>query len=403
MIFQNAKVFTLDRIWKERESPMGSKKIMLVAGEVSGDLHGAHLIEAIQKIDPEIQFFGVGGERLKEKGMRLLHSIHSLSIVGISEAFRKWKTILNIFRELKEAMEREAPNLLLLIDSPEFNLRLAGVARRKGIPVLYYISPQIWAWRPGRVKTIAKRVRKMVVFFSFEEPLYRAAGVDVEWVGHPLLDIVKPSLSREEALEQFGIDPEQKTVALLPGSRLEEVIRLLPPMLTSAAYLQREIPTLQFILPLAPGISGIDLYPLLRDTFVPITVVNGYNYDVMALSDLIITASGTATLEAAILGKPMIILYKVSSLTYWVGRALIRVKHIGLVNLIAGREIAKELLQDEVRPEKIAEEALRLLKNPERYAKTVESLAEVRQALGEPGAADRAARIVLSLLQEKEV
>jgi lipid-A-disaccharide synthase len=382
---------------------MHSKKIMLVAGEVSGDLHGAHLVEAIQKIDPEIQFFGVGGEGLEKRGMRLLHHVHSLSVVGISEAFRKLRTALKTLRELKEVMEQERPDLLILIDYPEFNLRLARIARQKGIPVLYYISPQIWAWRPGRVKSIAKRVRKMVVLFPFEVPLYQAAGVDVEWVGHPLLDIVRPSLAREEALQQFGIDPEQKTVALLPGSRMEEVIRLLPPMLTSAALLQMEMPRLQFILPLAPGILETDLYPILKDVPVPIKIVNGFNYDVMALSDLIITASGTATLEAAILGKPMVIVYKVSRLSYWVGRALIRVRHIGLVNLIAGKETARELLQEEVNPERIAEEALCLLRDPVLYGKAVESMAEVRRSLGEPGAASRAARIVLSLLYEEKV
>lgn len=376
---------------------------MLVAGEVSGDLHGAHLVEAIQKIDPDIEFFGVGGEGLEKRKMRLLHHVRSLSVVGISEAFRKLRVALKTLRELKGAMEQERPDLVILIDYPEFNLRLARIARQKGIPVVYYISPQIWAWRPGRVRSIAKRVRKMVVLFPFEVPLYQAAGVDVEWVGHPLLDIVRPSLQRETAIEQFGIDPEQKTVALLPGSRSEEVIRLLPPMLTSAALLQGAIPKLQFILPLAPGISETDLYPILKDLPVPIKIVNGFNYDVMAISDLIITASGTATLEAAILGKPMVIVYKVSSLTYWVARAMIRVKHIGLVNLVAGKEIARELLQEEVNPERIAEEALRLLRNPVLYGKTVESLAEVHQSLGEPGAASRAARIVLSLLYDRQV
>jgi lipid-A-disaccharide synthase len=382
---------------------MSSKKIMLVAGEVSGDLHGAHLVEAIQKIAPEIEFFGVGGEQLKERGMKLLHHVHSLSVVGISEALRKLRVALKTLQELKETIERERPDLLILIDYPEFNLRLAKIAHRRGIPILYYISPQIWAWRPGRIKSIAKWVRKMVVFFSFELPLYQAAGVDVEWVGHPLLDIVKPSLPREEALQRFGIDPGQKTIALLPGSRTEEVIKLLPPLLTSAAYLKREIPELQFLLPLAPGISETALSPVLRDALIPVTMVRGYNYDAMALSELIITASGTATLEAAILGKPMVIVYKVSRLTYWVGRTLIRVKYIGLVNLIAGREIAKELIQDEADPKRIAEEALRLLKDPALYAKTVESLAEVRQALGEPGAVHRAARIVLSLLYDRKV
>lgn len=376
---------------------------MLVAGEVSGDLHGAYLVEAIQKIDPAIEFFGIGGDRLSERGMRLIHHVRSLSVVGISEALRKLKTVLQAFRILKEAMEKERPDLLILIDYPEFNLRLAKTAKEKRVPVLYYISPQIWAWRSGRAKTIAKRVKKMLVFFSFEVPLYQKVGVDVEWVGHPLLDIVRPSLRREEAFQRFGIDPERKTIAFLPGSRMEEVKRHLPPMISSANHLQREIPQLQFVLPLAPTISEMELDPMLRKATVPIKVINGNNYDVMALSDLIITASGTATLEAAILQKPMVIVYKVSRLTYWVGRALARVKHIGLVNLITGQEIAKELIQDDVHPAKIVKEALRLLSDPDLYAKTVASLGEVRRRLGQPGAADRAARIVLSLLQEKKV
>ncbi len=376
---------------------------MLVAGEVSGDLHGAHLVEAIQQIDPDIEFFGIGGEGLKKRGMRLLHHVHSLSVVGISEAFRKLRTALKTLKELKEAMEREKPNLVILIDYPEFNLRLARIARQKAIPVLYYISPQLWAWRPGRVKLIAKRVKKMVVFFPFEVPLYQAAGVDVEWVGHPLLDIVKPLLPREKALKQFGIDSRKKTVALMPGSRIEEIRSLLPPMLGSIALLGKAMPELQFILPLAPGISETDLHSILNDAPGPLTVVSGLNYDAMAVSDLIIAASGTATLEAAILGKPMVIVYKVSLLTYWVGRALIRVNHIGLVNLVAGKEVAKELIQGEVQPARITEEALRLLKDPVLYSKTVESLNEVRQSLGKPGAAHRAAHLVLSLLQENKV
>ena len=376
---------------------------MLVAGEVSGDLHGAHLVEAIQNINPEIEFFGVGGDGLEKRGMRLLHHVRSLSVVGISEAFRKLRIALNTLRELKEAIEREGPDLVILIDYPEFNLRLAKFARQREIPVLYYISPQIWAWRPRRVKAIAKRVRKMVVLFPFEVPLYQAVGVDVEWVGHPLLDIVRPSLSKEKALEQFGIDPEKKTIALLPGSRMEEVNRLLPPMLDSTVFLRREMPELQFIIPLAPGISEATLSPRMKNISTPIKVIKGFAYDVMNLSDLIITASGTATLEAAILEKPMVILYKVSSLSSWVARALIRVKHIGLVNLVAGKEIAKELLQENVSPERIAEEGLRLLRDPVLYGKTVKAMAEVRRNLGEPGAASRAARIVLSLLYDRQV
>jgi lipid-A-disaccharide synthase len=382
---------------------MKSKKIMLVAGEVSGDLHGSHLVEAIQEITPDVEFLGVGGEGLEKKGMRLLRHAHSLSVVGISEAFRKLRTAFTALQELKEAMERERPDLVILIDYPEFNLRLAKIANQKGIPVLYYISPQIWAWRPWRVKLIARRVRKMVVLFSFEVPLYQAAGVDVEWVGHPLLDIVKPSLSREEAIERFGLDPGRRTVGLLPGSRKEEVMRLLPPLLDSTIFLREKMPELQFIIPLAPGISQSTVSTWMKNVPIPIKMTEGFAYDVMNLSDLIITASGTATLEAAILGKPMVILYKVSTFTSWVARALIRVRYIGLVNLVSGQEIAKELLQKEVNPERIAEEALRLLKDPVLYRKTAESMAKVRQNLGEPGAAKRAARIVTALLSDQQV
>ena len=381
---------------------MESKKILLVAGEASGDLHGSHLVEAIQRIDPEIQFFGVGGEGLKRAGMKLLYPSQSLSVVGITEVFAKLGSILKALRALKRSLEREKPDLVILIDFPEFNLRLARIAHRRGIPILYYISPQIWAWRPKRIKLISRVIRKMVVLFSFEVPLYETAGVDVEWVGHPLLDIVKPTLPKEKAFQQLGLDPKRRTVGLLPGSRTHEIERLLPSLLASADLLQKEIPDLQFVIPLAPGISRATLSPWMGDVSTPIKVVEGRTYDVMNLSELLITASGTATLEGAILGKPMIIIYKVSFLSYWVGRALIRVDHIGLVNLVAEKEIAPELIQKDVNPRRIADEAFRILKDPLLSRKMSESMGEVRQKLGEPGAAERAARIVTSLLHGAE-
>jgi lipid-A-disaccharide synthase len=377
---------------------MKSKKVLLVAGEVSGDLHGSFLVEAIHRIDPEIQFFGVGGEGLKRVGMRLLHHSQSLSVVGITEVFVKLRSILKALQTLKRSLEAEKPDLVILIDFPEFNLRLARIAHRKGIPILYYISPQVWAWRPGRVKLIARLVKKMVVLFPFEVPLYEAAGVDVEWVGHPLLDIVKPALPKEMAFKQFGLDPGRRTVGLLPGSRIHEIERLLPSLLASAQLLQKEIPDLQFVIPLAPGISRATLSSQMSPISVPVKVVEGFTYDVMNLCELLIMASGTATLEGAILGKPMIIIYKVSLPSYWVGRALIRVNHIGLANLVAEKEIAPELIQKDVNPQRIVEEALRILRDPLLSRKITESMGGVRQKLGEPGAADRAARIVTSLL-----
>ena len=353
---------------------MKSKKILLVAGEVSGDLHGSYLVEAIHRIDPEIQFFGVGGEGLKRVGMRLLHHSQSLSVVGITEVFVKLRSILRALRTLKRSLEREKPDLIILIDFPDFNLRLARIAHRKGIPILYYISPQVWAWRPGRVKLIARLVKKMVVLFPFEVPLYEAAGVDVEWVGHPLLDIVKPTLSKEMAFQQFGLDPGRRTIGLLPGSRIHEIERLLPSLLASAQLLQEEIPDLQFVIPLAPGIPQRALSSRMNPISVPVKVVEGFTYDVMNLCELLITASGTATLEAAILGKPMIIIYKVSFSTYWIGRALVRVNHIGLPNLVAEKEIALELIQKDVNPQRIAEEAFRILRDPLLSRKMTESM-----------------------------
>lgn len=379
---------------------MKSKKILLVAGEVSGDLHGSHLVEAIQSIDPEIQFFGVGGEGLKRVGMKLLYPSQSLSVVGITEVLLKLRPILRALRGLKKSLDRERPDLIILIDFPDFNLRLAKIAHRRGIPILYYVSPQVWAWRPKRIKLIARLVKKMIVLFPFEVPLYEAAGVDVEWVGHPLLDTVRPALSKEKAFQQLGLDPKRRTIGLLPGSRMREVERLLPPLLASADVLQREIPDLQFVVPLAPGIPKTILSPWMKNISVPVIVVEGFTYDAMNLSDLLIVASGTATLEGAILGKPMVIIYKVSLLSYWIARALIRVDHIGLVNLVAEKEIAPELIQRDVNPRRIADEAFRILRDPLLSRKMVESMGEVRQKLGEPGAAQRAAHIVLSLMKE---
>jgi lipid-A-disaccharide synthase len=242
----------------------------------------------------------------------------------------------------------------------------------------------------------------MAVLFPFEVPIYEAAGVDVTWVGHPLLDQVKPLLTREEAADKFGLDPGRRIVGLLPGSRPHEVERLLSVFLEAARRMKQAMPDVQFVVARAPGLSDRLFAPLPEGGPVPVRVVEGASHDVMALSDLLIMASGTATLEGAILGKPMIIAYRVSRLTYWVGRALIRgIRHIGLVNLVAEKGVAPELIQDEANPGRVAAEALRLLGDPGLYRTTVEALAEVRRRLGEPGAAARAARIVLDMLGDK--
>ena len=372
----------------------------MVAGEASGDLHGAYLLEALRKIDPQVRCFGMGGDALHRAGMTLVVHHRSISVVGITEVFFKLRVILKALRELKQSLDRERPDLVILVDFPDFNFRLAKAAHRRGIPVLYYISPQVWAWRSGRVRLIRKWVRKMIVFFPFEVPLYRAAGVDVEWVGHPLLDIVKPSLSKQEALRKFNLSPDQPVVALLPGSRESEIGKLLPALLASAQLLLREIPTLQFVIPLASGISQEILSPWVRESPIPVKVVAEMTYDVMNVADLLITASGTATLEGAILGRPMVIIYKVSPLSYWIGRMLVRVDHIGMVNLVAGKGLMPELLQKDANPEKIAAESLPILKDLVLRRQMTEGTEGVRRNLGEPGAVGRAASIVHSLLNE---
>jgi lipid-A-disaccharide synthase len=382
---------------------MNPKKILMVAGEVSGDLHGAHLAEAIHGIDPEVQFFGVGGQGLANKGMEILYSSSSLAVVGITEVLFKLKPIFLALRGLKHALVRRRPDLVILIDFPDFNLRVARMAHRHGIPVLYYISPQVWAWRSGRVRQIARWVKKMVVFFPFEKPLYEKAGVDVEWVGHPLIDLVNPSLDPDAAFRRFGLDPGRRTVALLPGSRPHEIERLLPVLLGAAQRLQGEIRDLQFVIPVAPGIPYGAVSAWTERFPVPVTIVEGQSYDVMHSAELVITASGTATLETAILKKPMIILYRVSFFSYLVGRALVKVKYIGLPNLVAGKAVVPELIQGEATPERVAEEALKILNDSAFRRGMIEELAEVRRSLGEPGAARRAARIVCSLLREVKV
>jgi lipid-A-disaccharide synthase len=382
---------------------MKSKKIFMVAGEVSGDLHGAHLVEAIHRIDSDVQFYGVGGDGLERAGMKLLYSSRTLSVVGITEVLPKIGSILKTLRGLKQSLDRERPDLIILIDFPDFNLRLAKYAHRRNIPVLYYISPQVWAWRPGRVRQISRWVKKMIVFFPFEVAIYKNAGVDIDWVGNPLIDIVKPILSRDETFRRFGLTPGRQTISLLPGSRASEIKRLLPILLDSVKLLQKEIQSLQFIIPLAPGITKAMVSPFLERVSVPIILIEGQTYSVMNVSDLLITASGTATLEGAILGTPMVIIYKVSTLSYWIGRALVHVDHIGLVNLVAGKGIVPELLQKDANPQRIAEEGLRILRDPDLSQRMKESMVEVRQRLGEPGAAERAARIVYAFLQEGEI
>jgi lipid-A-disaccharide synthase len=378
----------------------GERKILIVAGETSGDLHGAHLVKAALSLDPKLHFYGVGGEHLRSMGTEVIFDSSEVAVVGIVEVFSKLRSIIRAFRWLKRSLDVDKPALAILIDFPDFNLRLAQQANKRGIPVFYYISPQVWAWRKGRIKKIAKLVHKLVVILPFEVSFYRQRGIDCEFVGHPLIDIVKPHLSKEKAREIFRLDKDKRTIGLLPGSRREEVQKLLPVLLKSAHLLLRDFSELQFIMPIAPAINRCEIEEYISRFNVEVRLVDEHIYDMLNICDIIITASGTATLEAAIMNTPMVIVYKVSFLSYLVGWLLVKVKNIGLVNLIAERRIVPELIQGQASPINIFNETSKMLKNPHLLSTIKGDLKRVREKLGNQGASQRAAQILYRFIHQ---
>jgi lipid-A-disaccharide synthase len=375
-----------------------ARKVMIVAGEASGDLHGGNLVRAMRQIDPGLSFYGVGGMRMKAAGVELLANAADMAVVGLTEVVFKLGTNLRVMHRLKASFKKERPDLVILIDYPDFNLPLARSARRLGVKVFYYISPQVWAWRKDRIDTIRTSVDRMAVILPFEENFYREAGVDVTFVGHPLLDEVKKKYARPEALRRFGLKDEAITVGLLPGSRRSEVARLLPEMLGACRILAEKLSPLQFILPLAGTLDPGFVRDILSQFPVKVNIIPDEIYDVIAVSDAAIVASGTATLETALLEIPMVVVYKVSAASYAVGRRFIRVKHISLVNIIAGRTVVPELIQDEANPERIAAEVRELIVRREKAREMKTALAEIRGKLGTPGASQRTARIACDML-----
>lgn len=381
---------------------MNARKIMIVAGEASGDLHGGNLVRAMSGIEPGLSFYGVGGERMRDAGVRLLANAADMAVVGLTEAVSRLRTILRVMRLLKDSLAAERPDLVILIDYPDFNLFLARAARKRGIKVLYYISPQVWAWRRGRTATIRKTVDRMAVILPFEEEFYRKAGVEVTFVGHPLLDEVRRKYTREEALRRFGLREDAITVGVLPGSRRSEAARILPEMLGACRILAEKISPVEFVLPLAGTLDPDFVRDILRRFPVRVAVIRDEIYDVIAVSDAAMVASGTATLETALLETPMVVVYKVSAASYALGRRFVHVNHICLANLIAGREIVPELIQDAAAPERIAAEIGELLVKPEKAREMKAALAEIREKLGTPGASERTARIACDMLKDKE-
>jgi lipid-A-disaccharide synthase len=367
---------------------------MIVAGEASGDIYGAHLVMAIKKLDPCIEFFGLGGPEMERAGVRIMHQLSAMAVVGMTEIIPKSRYIFRALRELKQALKVTPPDLLILIDYPGFNLQLAKKAHSLGIPVLYYIPPQVWAWREGRVRKIAKRVDRVAVILPFEKEFYRKHGLKTEYVGHPLLDISLPKGDKEEIKKSFNINHNNTPIlGLLPGSRDEEIVRMLPAMIGAAEIISRDYPNLYCILPLASTVREDVVAPYIKNAKIEIKIESLDTKEILKIVDLALIASGTATLEAAIMETPMIIAYKVSFLSYMLGRFLIKVSHIGLVNLIAGRAIVPELIQGKATALRLAEEAVAILKNETLKRDMKQSLKLVHEQLGRGGAAKKAAYI----------
>ena len=370
---------------------------MLVVGEASGDAHGARLVEALHRRDPALKVFGVAGEQLRRTDFEALFTVAQLTGMGLVELAGNLKNLWRAYGLLKRALRERRPSLLVLVDFPDFNLRLARLAKSLRIPVLYYVSPQIWAWRKGRVRQIARWVDHMAVIFPFEAAFYERYGVKVSFVGHPLLETLQVNHSRQAILAKIGLDPGKPAIALMPGSRHGEVSRHLPVMREAAVRLRKEM-DIQFFCVRANTITGTEIVSALRHPALQIPVIEEHRYDAIQAADLVWTASGTATLEIALLGRPMIIIYRLSWLTYYLARLLVRVDHIGMVNLIAGERLVPELIQNDANPARIVAESRLLLDNREARSAITAKLSKLRERLGAPGAADRVADLAFAMM-----
>ena len=378
---------------------MNSRLVLIVAGEASADLHGSHLVAALKRLDPGLTFWGIGGSRLQEAGVRILFDSSDMAVVGLTEVVSRLATLTRAYLTLKTILRKDRPLLLILLDYPDFNLRLARAAKQFQVPVLYYISPQVWAWRKGRVETIRRCVDRMAVILPFEKDFYGQRGLQVEHVGHPLLEEIPADLDGKKVRMELGLDQASPVLALLPGSRKEEVANLLPVMIEAAEKIRSTHARLKCLLPRASTIAPGLLDGLLKKSSLDVQVTQGDVYRVLKACDLALVASGTATLEAAILETPMVIVYRVSSLSYWIGRRVISVPFIGLVNLVAGEEVVPELIQGDVTPERLAREALDILDHDDRRRNMVRKLRALRETLGRGGASERTARIALEMIE----
>ncbi|MBP8975346.1 MAG: lipid-A-disaccharide synthase [Bacteroidetes bacterium] len=370
-------------------------RVMVIAGEVSGDMHGASVIHELKKLQPNIEVFGVGGDAMKREGMEIVYHVRELNFMGFVEVLKHLPFIQIMTRTLEQLVKIKKPDVLLLIDYPGFNLRFVKIAKRYGVHTVYYISPQVWAWHRSRIYTIKKYVDRMLVIFPFEEEMYRSIGASVEFVGHPLLDVVHSSVSREKLARILDFDEKKPILALLPGSRIQEIEKIFPSMLSAARQIKEKIDC-EIIIAVAPTLEQ-KYFRTLYDV-QGMHLVQNMTYDVVAHARCALVTSGTATLETAILGTPMVVVYRTSWITYFIARALVRIRNIGLVNIVAGSTIVPECIQHKANPRELVRYALEFMTNDEKYNSTRQQLAEVRARLGTNGAARRVAERILHLV-----
>jgi lipid-A-disaccharide synthase len=371
-------------------------RVMISCGEPSGDLYAGALARELRRLDPSTVLTGFGGERLRSAGANLTADFKGLSVTGLLEVARLLPRTYAVYRRLVAEAESNRPDVFVAIDFPDFNFRLASRMRRLGIPVVYYISPQLWAWRPGRLKTMRRIADRVLVIFPFEEDIYRRAGVAVEWVGHPLFDVAAPPEPRDVFLTRHRLDPSRPVVALLPGSRSNELRAILPDLVRAAARIRQQLPEVQFLLARAPHLSN-DLLAPVAGSGTAVTVIEGATDAVLASADVAIVASGTVTVQAAIHECPMVVVYRLSPLTYRLGRPFVQVDTFAMANLVAGRTIVPELIQDDFTPEAVATHALTLLCDAAAAARMRADLAGVKARLGTAGASRRAAQAVIEV------
>ncbi len=373
-------------------------KILFSAGESSGDQHAANMFLELKTQQPDIKGLGMGGAKMAQAGIDIRYDSANIAVIGVVEVIKHYAEIRRALKLMQQLVATERPDLLVCVDYKEFNFKLARYAKQQGIKVLFYVSPQVWAWRPGRVVAYGKVIDMMAVIFPFETAYYDAENVPVRYVGHPSVDKVHAQRSKDEDLARFGLDKNQPVVGLLPGSRANEIKRMLPVMLAAAEKVQAGLPECRFILPQADSISDALLEDYTRQSPLKITVIKNQPYDVIQCCDAVMTTSGTATLEIALLTVPMVIAYKLSTLTYWLGRWLVNTPFIGLPNIVSGKRIIKELIQHEATAENLSAEVLRILTD-KTYAEQMRgNLNQVKQQLGQGGGSKNMAQLALEML-----